>query len=118
MPQPQYKQGDLVYLFDPIKIPKGEPLEHPVLIISSNTSNSYENFYTGVMMSSTNYKDRYSFDCTNEMFESPIKLGSQIRLYITASFKETEIKNFTNRIKPIHLKALLIQIKELIFSTD
>ncbi len=118
MSQPQYKQGDLVYLFDPIKIPKGEPLPHPVLIISSDKSNSHEKFYTGLMMSSTTHKDRYSFDCTNEMFESPLKSGSQIRIYITVSFKETEIKNFANRIKRVHLKILLNQVKDLLFSID
>lgn len=68
------------------------------------------------MMSATSYKDRYSFDCTDEMFESPIKAGSQIRIYITVSFKETEIRNFANRIKRIHLTALINQVKTSVFT--
>lgn len=115
----KFKQGDLIYLIDPVKLPKGEPLQHPVLIISSNVSNSYENFYTAVMMSATEYTDRFSFKCDNGMFESNLeKPGCNFRTYITISFKESEIKHFKNRIKPVFLRALLEHIKLYTFCID
>ena len=116
---PSYKQGDLVYLADPVKLPKGEPLGHPVLIVSSNSANSYEKFYTGLMMSSTIHTDRFSFKCSDLMFENPLrKPNSQIRLYITVSFKESEVVRFSNRMKPIFLKQVLEQFKDLILVVD
>ena len=114
-----YRQGDLLMLFDPIKIPKGSPLAHPILIISSNRSNNYEDFYTGVMMSSTSHTDRFTFSCEDGMFDSPlVKKNCQLRMYILLSFKAIEVKGLLNRIKPIHLTAVLRQIKELVFSID
>lgn len=111
-----YSQGNLVYLKHPIPLPDGKELVHPVLIISSNASNSYENRYTGVMMSSTAHKDRFSFQCSNEMFESPLqKSGSQFRTYIILGFNEDQISRLVNQMKPIHLGALLAEIRNYIF---
>ena len=113
---PSYSQGNLVYLKFPIPMPDGQELAHPVLIISSNMSNSYENRYTGVMMSATSHRDRFSFECTNEMFESPLsKTGSQFRTYIILGFNENQISRLANNMKSIHLTALLNEIKNYIF---
>lgn len=115
----KYKQGDLLYLIDPIKIPKGEALPHPVLIISSNTSNSYENFYTGVMLSATKDTDKFSFPVNNQMFESNLeKPECNFRTYIVVSFKESEVNRLLNRIKPVFLKALMEHIKNYTFCVD
>lgn len=114
---PKYLQGDLVYLNDPIKLPDGTELHHPVLIISSNHANSHENSYTGVMMSSTKSKDRFSFFVDNSMFESPLeKIGCQLRLYIIIGFKESDIRTFKNRIKSMYLIQILKQVRDSIFS--
>lgn len=97
-------------------MPDGKELPHPVLIISSDSSNSYENYYTGVMMSATQHIDRFSFKCENNMFESPLeKTGCQYRLYIIVGFKETDVSTFKNRMKKIFLKLLINQVKENIF---
>lgn len=88
----QFNQRDLVTLNDPIKLPDGNELPHPVLIISSNSSNGYEKHYTGVMMSATKHKDRFSFTCDNLMFESSLEKGNcQLRLYIIIGFNESDI---------------------------
>lgn len=114
-----YIQRDLVYLKNPIKMPTGEDLPHPVLIISSNRANSYENYYTGVMMSATEHVDRFSFPLSDDMFESPLdKSNCCIRTYITLGFREADIKNFKNRMKMPHFKILLEQIKTSIFAVD
>lgn len=114
-----YSQRDLVYLKDPVKMPDGQDLPHPVLIISSNRSNRYENRYTGVMMSATQTKDKFSFACMDEMFESPLqKPNCQFRTYIILGFNETQISKFVNRMKPIHFEALIDEIKENILTSD
>lgn len=82
-----YTQRDLVWLHDPIPLPDGTTLPHPVLIISCSTANSFEKSYTGVMMSATAHRDKFSFPCTDDMFEGPLKANSQLRLYIIIGFK-------------------------------
>lgn len=114
-----FKQGDLVTIINPISLPDGTELPHPVLIISSNRCNSYENHYTGVMMSATSTKDRFSFMCDDSMFESKLeKNDCQLRTYILVAFHEKDIKKFKNRMIGVHLKALLNEIKNLIFIID
>jgi hypothetical protein len=111
-----YQQGDLVELIDPTKTPTGT-LRHPILIVSSNRSNGYEYFYTGVMMTSSDQKDSYSFHCTDEMFENPLRLKNcKLRLYITASFKESEISKKINKMKTQDFKQVLKQLNDLVFS--
>ncbi len=111
-----YKQGDLVWLIDPQTMPDGQKLPHPVLIISSNRANGYESYFTGVTMSATAHRDKFTFDCDNSMFEGTLaKDQCQIRLYITISFREADIKSLANRIKTVYLKAILDQMKEHVF---
>jgi len=113
----QYPQGDLVYLKKPIELPDGKSLDHPILIISSNSANSYENSYTGVMMTSSSKIDRFSFEVDNLMFESPLdKSGCQLRLYIIVGFKESDIRIFKNRMKATFLQVVLKQVRDSIFS--
>jgi len=113
----QYPQGDLVYLKKPVELPDGKSLDHPILKISSNSASSYENSYTGVMMTSSSKIDRFSFEVDNLMFESPLdKSGCQLRLYIIVGFKESDIRIFKNRMKPTFLQAVLKQVRDSIFS--
>lgn len=113
----QHLQGDLIYLNKPIELPDGTSLDHPVLIISSNTANSYENSYTGVMMTSSTKIDRFSYKVDNLMFESPLdKTGCQLRMYIIIGFKESDVRVFKNRMKTAFLQTVLDQIRKLVFS--
>lgn len=113
----KYKQGDLVNLIDPIVLPDGKALSHPVLIISNNVANSYEDYYTGVMMTSTIYKDKFSLEVDDSMFQNPLrKQGSHLRLYLLISFREVNISGAPiNEMKKVHLKHVLNQIRELVF---
>ncbi|NNV57373.1 type II toxin-antitoxin system PemK/MazF family toxin [Limnovirga soli] len=110
-----YNQRDVVYLTDPVSSPKGQKITHPVLIISKNKSSGYENHYTGVMLSSTLHKDRYTFSCDDTMFEGSLKPNSQIRTYLIYSFHESDINMVCNKMKPFHFKLLLEEIKNTIF---
>lgn len=113
----KYLQGDLVFLKDPIVLPDGKNLDHPVLIISSDIANAYEHSYTGVMMTASTITDKFSFPVDNLMFESPLdKTGCQLRLYIIVGFRESDIRVFKNRMKRPYLQTVLKQIRDAIFS--
>jgi hypothetical protein len=114
---PNYKQGDIVWLKTESTLPDGKVLKHPFLIISSDRSNSYESFYTGVMLTSSLKKDSFTFECTEAMFEAAIKKEfQQIRMYITASFRDVDIEKLMNRLDSTFIEPILTQINSLVFS--
>jgi hypothetical protein len=102
--------------------------EHPVLIISSETSNCLEDGqihgkgrrYIGVMMtSSPKTKNKFSFDLDNEMFEGNLnKENCHFRTHIVVSFYHTQVSQWKNRMKKIHFTALIDEIKDNIFNVD
>lgn len=114
-----YNQKDLVWLKDPIPLPDGTELPHPVLIISCTAANSMENFYTGIMMTASAHKDKFSFPVTNEMFEGNLnKANCQLRLYLTVSFMESNIVRLENRMKKIHFKNVIEQIVDYVICVE
>jgi hypothetical protein len=79
-----YSQRDVVNV--EAKLPDGKLAVHPFVIISCRTANK-EDFYTGVMMTSNQHTDMFTFPLFDEMFEGKLeKTNCQIRLYILASF--------------------------------
>ena len=115
----KYNQRDLLWLNTPPIMPDGKTLDHPVLIISCRAANCMEDYYTCVMMTASHTTDKFSFKLENEMFESPLKKQScQLRLYILLSIRESQIKTFANRMKPIHFKQVLNQINNFVLCAD
>lgn len=113
-----YKQGDLVTLKNPVKLPDGAELRHPVLIINSNRS-GYEKYYTGVMMTGTPQNDRYSYKCENEMFTTPLgKESCEFRIYLIFGFNEEDISALKSTMKNPHLTSLINAIKVHILNID
>lgn len=113
-----YKQGDLVTLKIPQTLPDGSVLRHPVLIINSSRL-GYETYYTGVMMTSSAEKDRYSFLCDNDMFTTPLeKNGCQLRLYLIFGFREEDTANLKSQMKKVYYTTVINQIKEYILNID
>lgn len=112
-----YYQGDLVSLAFPVPLPDGGEKPHPVLIVSSNSSNA-QGFYTAVMMTSTDFfDDAFSFPCEDFMFQKNLqKSRCQLRLFILVSFSENEINWKVNKMTTKHLEAVLKRIREQIFS--
>lgn len=112
-----YPQGDVVFLKKAIILPNGKELPHPILIVSSNRANEYEDFYTGIMMTSSSITDAFSFKLDDTMFEGKLdKSDCQLRLYIIISFRGCDISTFKNRMNPIFIKLVLKQLNSLVFS--
>ena len=114
-----YSQGDVVYLNDPSLLPDLTELTHPFVIISSDVSNRNEKWYTGLMMTSSAQKDKFTFPCDNIMFESPLKKDNcQIRIYLTTSFPESYISKLYTKMKKQFLKNLIEDFKDLVLNCN
>lgn len=113
----KFSQRDLVTLKEPM--PEDQENNHPILIISCNSVNSKGDYYTGMMMSTTDYKDRYSFKVTNDMFEGHLrKENCHLRTYIIVSIKEDQVKERINSMLPIHFKNLIKQVFDYVLFVD
>ena len=113
----KFNQRDLVTLNSPM--PEDQANNHPILIISCSSVNSKGDYYTGMMMSTTEYRDQFSFTLTNDMFEGHLrKEKCHLRTYIIISIKEDQIKGRINRMGALHFKNLVKQIFEYVFCLD
>lgn len=105
-----------VYIIPP---PFNQELEpHPFIVLSCHEANSNENTFIAVMVTSSDlYKDDYSFDLQDEMFESPLpKKNSHVRMHLFTLCYDTEVLgNRINVMKPKYFKQLLKSIGEMIF---
>ena len=114
-----YKQRDVVFVEMPL--PTGEVERHPFLIISCRAASNMEkdNYHTAIMMTGSKQKDKFSFPVEDSMFEGPLKKQNcQLRLYIIVSFPESKVQELLTRMKPVHFKAVLQQIKEYVLVID
>lgn len=93
-------------------MPDGQELSHPVLLIG-NDNYGYEEYYIGVIMSSTEYKDRYSYHCNDDMFDRPLfESGSCIRQNLIVGLRLDEIKKMVNQMKKPFLREVLKNIAD------
>lgn len=75
-----------------LRMPQGGFKAHPVLVISNNNTNEYEEQFLAVMLSgSKNYEDEYSFWLKNNMLSKELTKETQIRANIIQSFSFDEI---------------------------
>lgn len=118
-----YQQRDIVKVKRPL--PSGGEVTHPFLIISNSRAISHESvpYYTGVMMTHSTNKDKFSLQVTKEMIDGSYHNDwSQIRLHIIASFSESDISRditkYVGKMKKLDFTAVLNQIKDNILSVD
>lgn len=113
----KYKQRDLVFV--ELACPDGKILRHPYLIVSNRSANSHEKYYTGVMMSATDHKDRFSFPVDSAMFEGDLrKSGCNLRLYIITGFREEQVGQLITTMHIRDFKNVVEEINDIIFSID
>lgn len=98
----------------------GTEKEHPHLILTPAAAVQKEpGVYCGVMMTSNQRKDKYTFETTPEMFESPLpKDHTQIRLHIFASFRDKDIRKLVTVMKKRDFKMVLDEIKDYVLVPD
>lgn len=113
-----FKQRDLVSLNVKSPLPNGDPEFHPFLIINTIDVPSYEKSYIGVMLTSSDYINRFSFNCPDTSFEAPLKPNSHIQMHIVQMIRHDQIKGFVNRMKKEDFEIFLEEFNSLILKID
>ena len=104
-----------VYLL-PFPINDGT-VPHPFIVLSVKEANDLEGTFIGVMITASEYKDDFSFDLRDEMFENPLKKeGCHVRMHLLTMYLDTDIESKRlNVMKEFYFKQLLLTIGDLIF---
>lgn len=105
-----------VYLLPPTHNSRLE--DHLYIVLSTKESNEYENTFVGVMITSSDiYRDDYSFELSDAMFEKPLdKKNSHARMHLlTLCVGKDIVGRRINRMKPLFFKQLMKSIGDLIF---
>ena len=82
-------QRDIVEVQFPL--PGGSLKPHPVIVISNNQINEWEDAFIGVMLSSKDYDDPYTFKIMNAMLTKKPKTKYQARSHLIRMFDESQI---------------------------
>lgn len=94
---------------------------HPFIVLSTKAANEYENTFTAVMITSSQYrKDDFSFELTDGMFEQPLpKKNCHVRMHLLTLCLTEEIRGAKlNRMKEFYFKQLMLAIGDLIFNYE
>ena len=95
------EQGEIVEVS--FNLPQGF-LPHPVIVLSNNDINTYEQSFIGVMLSSKDYDDEYSYFITNEMVTKKPRNKYQVRCHLISFFQTKEVLSKHGKIKKSYLK--------------
>lgn len=92
--------------------------KHPFIVLSSSESNQHESTFVAVMITSSDlYRNDYSFELNDDMFEKPLaKKGSHVRMHLLTLYLNDEIIGIKiNTMKALYFKQLMATIGELVF---
>ena len=109
-------QGEIVEVN--FQLPDGGFKPHPVIIISNNDINEYEDGFIGVMLSSSAVSDDYSFLLEDKMLSKNPKRRIQVRCHLISLIPESEITGRHGNIKREYLKQVINKIITNVFNID
>ena len=109
-------QGDIVEVN--FRLPEGKFKPHPVIIISNNDINEYEDGFIAVMLSSSPKEDNYSYFIEDYMFTKKPKIKTQVRCHLISLIPESEIIGKHGNVKKEYLKDIILKITQEVFSID
>lgn len=92
--------------------------DHLFIVLSVRESNEYEGTFVGVMITSSDvYRDDFSFELADDMFDSPLhKKNSHARMHLlTLCLKDLIKGKKVNKMKLSYFKQLMESIGDLIF---
>jgi len=82
-------QRDIVEVQFPL--PGGKVQHHPVVVVSNNDINEYEDAFVGVMLSSQDYDDPFTFKFTETMLTQKPRSKYQARSHLIQLFDESDV---------------------------
>ncbi len=109
-------QGDIVEVN--FRLPEGKFKPHPVIVISNNDINEYEDGFIAVMLSSSPKEDNYSYFMENYMFTKKPKTKTQVRCHLISLIPESEIIEKHGEVKKQYLTEIIIKITQDVFNID
>jgi hypothetical protein len=101
------EQGEIVEVN--FNLPQGY-LPHPVIVLSNNDINEFEQSFIGVMLSLKDYDDEYSYFITDEMLTKKPRDKYQARGHLISFFQTTEVLSKHGKMKKEYLKKLIKHI--------
>lgn len=86
--------------------------DHPFIVLSIKEANEIENTFIAVMITSSAYRDDFSFDLNDNMFEKPLdKKGCHVRMHLVTIYLGKEIRGRKlNTMKELYFKELMSTI--------
>ena len=85
---------------------------HPVIVISNNRVNEYEETFVGVMISGITNYDEYSIKIDNKMLTKDLKKTSQIRSHLIQTFSFRDITKKVSAFRKEYFNEILNKILE------
>jgi mRNA-degrading endonuclease toxin of MazEF toxin-antitoxin module len=107
-------QGEIVEVN--FLLPDGKFKPHPVIVLSNNDINQFEEAFVGVMLSSSAPDDTYSFRLENNMLTKSPKKPCQVRCHLISLIPENQVISKHGSIRKQHLKELFKKINECVFN--
>lgn len=102
--------------------PPGVSGKHMHIVLSTLESNKNTSTFVAVMITSSDqFRDDYSFDLNDDMFETVFlrKAGSHVRMHLVTLCLETDkIGNRISRMKPFYFSEMMKTIGEMVFNYD
>lgn len=94
---------------------------HPFIILSSDEANEHEDTFIAVMITSSDvYRNDFSFDIRDGMFEKPLhKSGSHVRMHLLTLYLNEDITaNRINIMKEFYFRQLMAAVGDLVFGCE
>lgn len=110
----QVNQGEIVEVN--FLLPDGNFKPHPVIVLSNNDINQFEEGFIGVMISSSAPNDTYSFWIENNMLTKSPKKSCQVRCHLISLIPENQVIGKHGSIRKQYLKELFKKINECVFN--
>ena len=108
-------QGEIVEVS--FLLPDGKFKPHPVIVLSNNDINQFEEEgFIGVMISSSAPNDTYSFWLEDNMLTKSSKKPCQVRCHLISLIPDNQVIQKFGSIKKQYLKELLEKINECVFN--
>jgi hypothetical protein len=99
------------------ELPQGR-LRHPVIVLSNDDAINLEQFFIGIMMTTEDIDDEYSFPIEDYMLNKPLTAKSQVRLHLIGWFSVDQViktSYYNHIIKIDFFRELIRQVNQNTF---
>lgn len=110
------RQGEIVEVN--FLLPNGGFKPHPVIVISNNIVNEYEEAFIGVMISGASVSDDFTYLLANDMLTRPAKKACQVRSQLISMIPENQVIGKHGSVKKKYLQEIIEKIFDNVLNVD